>query len=370
MGWTPWRPRPRWPAAIRWPRPRRCAPAASRPALAAAALTQTELRRRAAAKFGAGRGPDVLHPRRAGAGDPRGRRGPAGGAAAPPPGVRTLADLGCGLGSDALAAARAGHPGVRGGRRPADRRAGRRERRRGRAGRPGDASSARTRRRVPVEQFDAVFADPARRRAGRRPGVRPAGRTRRRGTSWPALAGRVPRTVLKLAPGIDHALLPPGAEGEWVSVDGDLVEAAFWCGPLAARATPGDPAARADAAQLDRQRGGRGGAGRAGRRVTSTTRTRPWSASHLVGRVRRGDRRPARRPGHRLRLHRRAGRHPVRAGGWRSPTCCRSRSSGCGPCCASAASAGWRSASGAPRWSPSSCAATCGWPARTRPRWC
>jgi hypothetical protein len=40
--------------------------------------------------------------------------------------------------------------------------------------------------------------------------------------------------VLKLAPGIDHALLPPGAEGEWVSVDGDLVEAAFWCGPLAA----------------------------------------------------------------------------------------------------------------------------------------
>jgi hypothetical protein len=49
-----------------------------------------------------------------------------------------------------------------------------------------------------------------------------------------ALPARVPRTVLKLAPGIGHALLPPGAEGEWVSVDGDLVEAAFWCGPLAA----------------------------------------------------------------------------------------------------------------------------------------
>src|SRR6185295_4930950 len=47
------------------------------------------------------------------------------------------------------------------------------------------------------------------------------------------LASRVPRTVLKLAPGIGHDLLPPGAEGEWVSVDGDLVEAAFWCGPLA-----------------------------------------------------------------------------------------------------------------------------------------
>ena len=49
---------------------------------------------------------------------------------------------------------------------------------------------------------------------------------------WP-VAQRVPRTVLKLAPGIDHALLPTGAEAEWVSVDGDLVEAALWCGPLA-----------------------------------------------------------------------------------------------------------------------------------------
>src|SRR5581483_3580377 len=35
-------------------------------------------------------------------------------------------------------------------------------------------------------------------------------------------------------PGIDHALVPAGAEAEWVSVDGDVVEAAFWCGPLAA----------------------------------------------------------------------------------------------------------------------------------------
>ena len=45
---------------------------------------------------------------------------------------------------------------------------------------------------------------------------------------------RVPRTVLKLAPGIDHGLLPPGAEAEWVSVDGEVVEAGIWCGPLAA----------------------------------------------------------------------------------------------------------------------------------------
>jgi hypothetical protein len=77
-----------------------------------------------------------------------------------------------------------------------------------------------------------VFADPARRRAG-------GGRVfdpRAYQPPWDFVAGlpaRVPRTVLKLAPGIDHDLLPPGAEGEWVSVGGELVEAAFWCGPLA-----------------------------------------------------------------------------------------------------------------------------------------
>ncbi len=39
--------------------------------------------------------------------------------------------------------------------------------------------------------------------------------------------------MVKVAPGIDHALVPAGAEAEWVSVDGDLVEAALWCGDLA-----------------------------------------------------------------------------------------------------------------------------------------
>ena len=38
---------------------------------------------------------------------------------------------------------------------------------------------------------------------------------------------------MKVAPGLDHALIPAGAEAEWVSVDGDLVEAALWCGALA-----------------------------------------------------------------------------------------------------------------------------------------
>ncbi|OJF14119.1 class I SAM-dependent methyltransferase, partial [Couchioplanes caeruleus] len=146
-------------------------------------------------------------------------------------GVATLADLGCGLGSDALAAAR---QGIRVYAVDADPlTAALAEANAAAAGLAemvtvecADATS------VEVERFDAVFADPARRRAGRGRVMDP----RAWSPPWDfvaALPGRVPRTVLKLAPGIDHALLPAGAEGEWVSVDGDLVEAAFWCGPLA-----------------------------------------------------------------------------------------------------------------------------------------
>jgi len=142
-----------------------------------------------------------------------------------------LADLGCGLGSDALAAAR---HGIRVYAVDADPLtaaiAAVNAEALGLADRVRvECADAAT---VPVERFDAVFADPARRRAG-------GGRVfdpRAYSPPWDviaALPARVPRTVLKLAPGIDHALLPARAEGEWVSVDGDLVEAAFWCGPLA-----------------------------------------------------------------------------------------------------------------------------------------
>ncbi|GIF06153.1 methyltransferase [Actinoplanes siamensis] len=198
--------------------------------LAAAALTQASLRRRAAVKFG----PDATRmfftrhgleqATRAVVADRRAARLAASGA-------RTLADLGCGLGSDALAAARLG---IQVYAVEAD---------------PDTAALAAANARaagladlitvtcadatsVEVERFDAVFADPARRQAGRGRVFDPKSYS----PPWDFVAGlaaRVPRTVLKLAPGIDHALLPPGAEGEWVSVGGDLVEAAFWCGPLA-----------------------------------------------------------------------------------------------------------------------------------------
>jgi SAM-dependent methyltransferase len=200
------------------------------PDLAAAALTQAALRRQAAGKFGPAA--DRMFFTRAGLEQAtRGIVADRRAARLAAAGVTTMADLGCGLGSDALAAAQ---HGISVYAVDAD---------------PLTAATATANvaalgmgslvtvacadaTAVAVEDFDAVFADPARRRAG-------GGRVfdpKSYSPPWEFIARlpeRVPRTVLKLAPGIDHALIPPGAEAEWVSVDGDLVETAFWCGPLA-----------------------------------------------------------------------------------------------------------------------------------------
>ncbi|MCW3817278.1 methyltransferase domain-containing protein [Micromonospora sp. DR5-3] len=199
--------------------------------LAAAALTQAELRRRAVGKFGPeGAGmfltrPGLEQATRRVVADRRAARLRAAG-------VRSLADLGCGLGADALAAARAGIRvyGVEADPVTAAMAAANAEA----AGLAelvtvecGDATA------FDVTRVDAVFCDPARRTTG----------TGRRifdpnaySPPWDfvtGLAERVPRTVVKVAPGLDHALIPAGAEAEWVSVAGDLVEAALWCGELA-----------------------------------------------------------------------------------------------------------------------------------------
>ncbi|MFG3681273.1 SAM-dependent methyltransferase [Micromonospora chalcea] len=199
--------------------------------LAAAALTQAELRRRAVGKFGAGADgmfltrPGLEQATRGVVADRRAARLRAAG-------VTTLADLGCGLGADALAAARAG---IRVYAVEADPlTAAMAAANAGAAGLAalvtvefGDATA------FDVSRVDGAFCDPARRRAG-------TGRRvfdpRAYSPPWDfvtGLAARVPRTVVKVAPGLDHALIPAGAEAEWVSVDGDLVEAALWCGELA-----------------------------------------------------------------------------------------------------------------------------------------
>lgn len=44
------------------------------------------------------------------------------------------------------------------------------------------------------------------------------------------LARRLPAVGLKTAPGIPHHLVPEGAEAQWISVGGDVVEAGLWFG--------------------------------------------------------------------------------------------------------------------------------------------
>ncbi len=78
---------------------------------------------------------------------------------------------------------------------------------------------------------EAAWVDPSRRAGGRRV-FDP------RAYSPPLsfvteLAAAVPLTGAKVAPGIPHEAVPAGAEAEWVSVGGEVKEAALWFGPLA-----------------------------------------------------------------------------------------------------------------------------------------
>lgn len=199
------------------------------PELAAAALTQAELRARGTAKFGAAAErlfftrPGLEQATRSAVAERRAARLAAAG-------VRTLVDLGCGIGADALAAARAGIAVTAVEADPITAEiAGANAAALG----LGDRITVRRADATTVDPtgFDAAFCDPAR-RAGSTRVFDPAAYS----PPWDFVVGlsrRVPRTVLKLAPGIDHALIPEGAEAEWVSVGGDVVEAAFWCGPLA-----------------------------------------------------------------------------------------------------------------------------------------
>lgn len=84
-----------------------------------------------------------------------------------------------------------------------------------------------------AEGVDAVFADPARRTRGARRVFDPKAYTPSLDDVL-ALREQVPALGLKVAPGIPHGLLPSESHAQWVSVDGDVVEAGLWFDGLAA----------------------------------------------------------------------------------------------------------------------------------------
>ena len=188
---------------------------------AAAATTQAQLRERAVAKFGDAAAlmfftPDALEQStRSRVADHRAARL----AAAVPGG--SVVDLGCGIGGDLLAFARAGLVAAGIDLDPV--RVAMAEANLAALGLPGavlvgDATALDT------SGFDAAFADPAR-RGGRGRVFDVDGWT----PPWPwVLELLTTRSLVKVAPGIGHDLVPPGVEAEWVSDHGDVKEAVLW----------------------------------------------------------------------------------------------------------------------------------------------
>ncbi|HEY0642607.1 MAG TPA: class I SAM-dependent methyltransferase [Nocardioides sp.] len=188
---------------------------------AAAATTQARLREKAVAKFGGAAHrmfftPDALEQAtRARVADHRAARL----AAAIPGG--SVVDLGCSVGGDLLAFARAGL--VAAGIDQDPLRVAMAEANLAALGLPGavlvgDATTLDT------SGFDAAFADPAR-RGGRGRVFDVEGWT----PPWPwVLDLLTKRSLVKVAPGIDHDLVPSGVEAEWVSDGGEVKEAVLW----------------------------------------------------------------------------------------------------------------------------------------------
>jgi hypothetical protein len=199
------------------------------PDLAASALTQARLRRQAEAKFGPDAGrlfftrPGLEQATRSVVADRRAARLVAAG-------VTAVADLGCGIGADTIAFARAGLRVLAIESDPATAAIAQSN-----VDALGLAATVRCADATTVDlsEVDAAFCDPARRDTVR------TGRVfdpRAYSPPWSFVVGltdRIAATVVKSAPGLDHANIPENAEAEWVSVDRDLVECALWFGRLA-----------------------------------------------------------------------------------------------------------------------------------------
>jgi SAM-dependent methyltransferase len=185
--------------------------------LAAAALSQASLRAAAGAKFGPLAAsllftPDGLQQAtRAELADHRAARFAAAG-------IGQVLDLCCGIGADLLAFRRAGLQATGVERDPVTATLARLNT--GCTVALGDAELADRR------SAEAVFCDPARRSEGGRT-FDPAGFS----PPFGFIAGLLSTAryaAAKLAPGLDHALVPAGVEAEWVSFGGGVKEAVLW----------------------------------------------------------------------------------------------------------------------------------------------
>lgn len=164
--------------------------------------------------------------------------------------IPKVADLGCGLGTESLALSTLGIEVVAVDRNP-----------------EAAACTAVNLREFPhslvlhgdIAQFNAtdhgvrgLFLDPARRDArGRK--MRPQDWS----PSWNVLTDLVRGPLplgAKLAPGIDHTLLPPAMHTQWLSVRGELTEASMWSPELSPEG-PGHSAAVIDDGGLHVLRG-------------------------------------------------------------------------------------------------------------------
>jgi SAM-dependent methyltransferase len=195
------------------------------PAHAAAALTQVSLRARATDKFGADAARMYFTPEglEQSTRSRVARHRAARVALASP---ASVLDVGCGIGGDLVALAGAGltvagvdqdELRVEVARANLD------------ALGLGGAVQVASATDVDLAPFGVVFADPARRTARGRvfdvEGWSPP---------WPFVLSVLTRpSVVKVAPGIPHALVPDGVEAEWVSDDGDVKEAGLWSPQLA-----------------------------------------------------------------------------------------------------------------------------------------
>ncbi|MGY1698752.1 THUMP-like domain-containing protein [Geodermatophilus sp. SYSU D00766] len=147
-------------------------------------------------------------------------------------GTDAAADLGCAAGTDTIALARAGARVLAVDRDPVAR-----ELTAANAAALGVADDVwvvagdvvelvEAARGGEVAGCGAAVLDPARRAGGRRQ-LDPD----RWSPPWSTVAAlleRVPRSVVKVAPGLDHGRVPEGIEAEWVSVRGSIVEALLW----------------------------------------------------------------------------------------------------------------------------------------------